>query len=67
MQAQDPEQFAMSQRDNDLRRDFARMYPHAHLVDTQSGHMVQVEKPALVVQAIEEVIEKAAKKAAQKP
>jgi pimeloyl-ACP methyl ester carboxylesterase len=67
MQAQDPEQFAMSQRDNDLRRDFARMYPHAHIVDTQSGHMVQVEKPALVVQAIEEVIVKAAKKVAQKP
>jgi pimeloyl-ACP methyl ester carboxylesterase len=52
----DPADMAQKQRDNDLRRDFANLYPFAQLRQTSTGHNIPVENPKLVVQAIETVL-----------
>jgi pimeloyl-ACP methyl ester carboxylesterase len=43
-------------RDNDLRWDFAKLYPHAQVRETHTGHNVHGENPQLVAQAILEVV-----------
>lgn len=57
----DPADAALNQRDNDLRWDFAKLYPSAQVRETHTGHSVHHENPKLVVQAIEEVLAKAVK------
>jgi pimeloyl-ACP methyl ester carboxylesterase len=55
--ASDPADIAIGRRDNDLRRDFATMYPTATLRAVHTGHIIQSEDPDLVIHAIEEVLE----------
>lgn len=50
---------AIAAFDNGKRADFARLYPQAALRDIGSGHMIPLEKPQAVVEAVEEVIRKA--------
>jgi pimeloyl-ACP methyl ester carboxylesterase len=59
----DPADLALNQRDNDLRWDFAKLYPTAQLRETHTGHNVHAENPNLVVQAINEVLAKSVKPA----
>lgn len=48
-------------RDNELRWDFAKLYPQAQVRDTHTGHNVHGENPQLVVKTIQEVLGKIGK------
>lgn len=52
----DPGELALSRRDNDLRWNFAKLYPTAQVRETHTSHNVHGEKPNLVVRAINEVL-----------
>jgi pimeloyl-ACP methyl ester carboxylesterase len=54
----DPTDVAMNTYDDTMRWDFAKLYPHAQVLETHTGHNVHGESPKLVVQAIEEVLAK---------
>jgi pimeloyl-ACP methyl ester carboxylesterase len=38
------------------RKDFKNLYPNAKQIWVDSGHMIQVEKPEVVIDAIREVL-----------